>query len=144
MNLKTIEEAFVTNSIPKIIGLVCALCGLIGLSFWGLVPQNITNKIEILLILELICLLIISLTIFVPWIIHLKREIKEKPDFSKFIHDPQKACWINKETGVRICEACKVEGKLVLLSQFNSGWKCPIHLNIVDYHSYPSSDRYEW
>ena len=61
--------------------------------------------------------------------------LKKQPNFINFVHDPNKQCWIHETTGQRICEACKTENKLTPLSKFGSGWKCPLHSPVVDYHA---------
>ena len=76
---------------------------------------------------------LVTVMILVVYVILLKSQLKTKPDFTPFIHSPDKGCWVNKTTGERICETCKAENKLVPLSRCGDGWKCPTHPNVVDY-----------
>ena len=136
MKLKEIEDTILKHTIPTLIAIPIALFGVVWLGFLSFVPVDIRTKPEIQISCALLGLLLSTLAVCIPYIILLKRRLKEKPDLSPFTHDPDKACWINKTTGERICEACKAEGKLVLLSKFPTGWICPLHRDrVVDYQN---------
>jgi len=104
------------------------------ISLGGLIPDDIKNQAIIRIMGALLGSFLLAVLILVTYVFLLNKRLKVKPDFSQFIHSPDKACWINKVTGQRICEACKTEGKLTPLSKLGSAWKCPIHPDVVDYH----------
>lgn len=135
MDFKKIEDTALNHTVSILIGLPVALFGMLWISLGSLIPDDIKNQAIIRIMGALLGTSLLVVTIFVAYNAILKRRLKEKLDFSQFTHDPDKACWINKTTGQRICEACKTEGKLIPLSRFGDGWKCPVHPNIVDYHS---------
>jgi hypothetical protein len=133
MNLKTLEEAVLKHTIGTLFAIPVALFGILWLAISCLVPDDIKNQPMLRIMAAVSLLLLLSVAVCVAYIILLKRKLKDKPDFSQFTHDPDKACWINKTTDERICEACKTEGKLTPLSKFGHGWKCPLHPDVVDY-----------
>jgi len=122
----------------KFLGLVLlpptALLSLLLKSVQGFLTETLPTLISNRTLFLLLYLLAWLLSLLVAYIFILRKELKSKPDFSQYTHDPNKACWIHKTTNQRICEACKADGKLTPLSKFSSGWKCPIHDAIVDYH----------
>ena len=134
MNFKKIEDTALSHTVSILIGLPGALFGMLWISLGGLIPDDIKNQAIIRIMGALLGSSLLAVAILIAYIVLLERRLKEKPDFSQFAHDPDKACWINKTTGQLICEACKTEGKLIPLSKFGSGWKCPVHPNIVNYH----------
>lgn len=134
MNLKAIEETVLKHTISALFGLPLLLFGMIVSGLYPFLPDGLKTQPGLKAALAAILLLLLFVSGLVAYAILLSKRLKEKPDFSQFIHDPEKACWINISTGQRICEACKVEGKLVPLSRFGDGWKCPIHQAVVGFH----------
>jgi hypothetical protein len=141
--LHKLEEATISKILSIIIGSIVIACSSLGVLLWNLLPDELTGKSEIIIVLESL-LLILMLALFLgTWIHLLYKKLKEKPDFTGFKHNPDKQCWINEKTNQRICEACKSNNKLTPLSKFSTGgWRCPLHTDFIVDHPYQKSNTY--
>ena len=134
MDITKIEKVAIDHIVSIPIALFAVLFGTLWIALGALVPDDIKNQALLRLTGALLGSVLLLCLLLVAYVIILKRRLSEKSDFSKFVHDPNKQCWLHKKTGQRICEACKTECKLTPLSRFGSGWKCPIHPDtLVDY-----------
>ncbi len=135
MDIQEIENILIKHMLAILIGLIIVLTSTVWMGFLSLVPDELKSQPPTHMLAAGLGLLLSIAVILVSYIFLLKRKLNKKPNFSDFVHDPYRQCWINKNTAQRICEACKTEGKKTPLSKFSGGgWKCPIHPDIVDFH----------
>jgi hypothetical protein len=133
-------EEILQEAKKKFPSLLMSLIGTLSLIAIPLISQSIA-KPEYVLIWARLSLILFAISLYLLALILLQhKKFNIKPNFTGFKHAPDKQCWVHEITGQRICESCKVDGKLVPLSIFGDGWRCSIHKDIiVDYQGQRAS-----
>ena len=111
--------------------LLTYIVGTIAVVATNLLPDEVLSKIDtstwarLTVGLGALCLYLLV------WSLHLRKKLKEKPDFKPYSHNSEKGYWQHSKTKERICSACKLDGNLSPLYSSHGGWRCPKHQNTV-------------